>query len=113
MGATTKSFTCSTAPTCSPAGPPVCGGCQTSGYAWEKPRCMCMLVGMLFTRTLGQLGEVGSKAVSCGKLFKLFWGKTRQYTALFGLRMAARLTNSAAGKTVIVKVLEEKEDEVI
>ena len=70
------------------------------------------------TRTLGRLGKVGSKAVSCGKLFKLFWGKTRQYTALFGLRMAARLTNSAAGKTVIhlqdaVKVLEEKEDEVI
>ena len=79
---------------------------------------MCTLVGMLFTRTLGQLGEVGSKAVSCGKLFKVFWGKIREHTALLVLRMAARLTNSAAGKTVInlqdaVKVLEEKEDEVI
>ena len=91
VSAPTKSFTCSTAPTCSPAGPPVCGGCQISGYAWEKPRCMCMLVWMLLTRTLGQLGKVGSKAVSCGELFRLFWGKMWQHTALLVLRMAVRL----------------------
>ena len=73
----------------------------------------------MFTRTLGQLGEVGSKAVSCGKLFRLFWGKIGQYTALFVLRMAARLINfAAAGKTVthlqnVLKALEEMENEVI
>ena len=77
---------------------------------------MCMLVGMLLTRTLGLLGKVGSKAVSCGKLFKVFWGKIREHTALLVLRMAARLTNSAASKTFMenaAKVLEENEDEVI
>ena len=69
-----------------------------------------MLVGMLLTRTLGQLGKVGSKAVSCGKLVKLFWGEILQHTGLFGLRMSVRLINYT-GKTV--KDLEEKEDEVI
>ena len=77
----------------------------------------------MFTRTLGKLGEVGSKAVSCGKLLKLFWGKIREHTDLLVVRVAVKVVGAdnkhlkmavnlhSAGNTV--KDLEEKEDEVI
>jgi len=82
---------------------------------------MCMLVGMLLTRTLGRLGKVGSKAVSCGKLLKLVWGKIREHTDLLVVRVAVKVVGAdnkhlnllSAGKAVIVKDLEEKEDKVI
>ena len=45
----------------------------------------------MFTRTLGQLGEVGRKAMSCGKLFKLSWGKIRQGTLLVVQKIAVHV----------------------
>jgi len=50
-----------------------------------------MLVGMLLTRTLGRLGKVGSKAVSCGKLVKLFPGKIKQGTALIVIKIGQQI----------------------
>ena len=76
---------------------------------------MCMLVGMLLTRTLGRLGKVGSKAVSCGKLVKLSWGKIRQGAVFVVMRLAFGVQNSAknvqncAGNAV--KALEEMKNE--
>ena len=65
-----------------------------------------MLVGMLLTRTLGQLGKVGSKAVSCGKLVKLFLGKIRQGAVLVVMKIAVRVHNSTGFS---VDALEEME----
>ena len=73
---------------------------------------MCMLVGMLFTRTLGQLGEVGSKAVSCGKLVKLSWGKIRQGALLVVMKLVVKVFGADCAGNAI-KGLGEKEDEVI
>ena len=57
-----------------------------------------MLVGMLFTRTVGKLGEVRVRARSCGELFKSYLGKIRQGTKLVVRKVA-------------VKVLEEVKEE--
>ena len=67
---------------------------------------MCALVGIMFTRTLGQFGDVGSKAVSCGKLVKLFSGKIRQGAVLVVMKIAVRLHNSTG---FAVDALEEME----
>ena len=69
----------------------------------------------MFSRTLGQLGEVGAKAVTCGKLVKLFSGKIRQGAVLVVMKLAVRVNNSV--KKVhnctdnAVKALEEKKKE--
>merc|ERR1712208_52978 len=101
-----NSSSCSTAPTCPCTGPPsTCGGCQPSGHAWDKSMCICMLLGMMATRSLGHLGKVGSKAVSCGKLVKLVSGKIQQGVVLVVIRMAqlsVKILQNA------IKALEEK-----
>ena len=62
-----------------------------------------MLVGKLFTRTVGKLGEVRVRARSCGELFKSSLGKSRQGTVLVVKKAVV----------IVVKVCEERNDEVI
>ena len=62
----------------------------------------------MFTRTLGKLGKVGSKAVSCGKLVKLFSGKIRQGVVLVVKKLAVRAQNCTENA---VKALEEMKNE--
>merc|ERR1712105_444930 len=78
------------APTCSRTGPPY-GCCQPSVHACDKSRCMCMIVGIMISRTLGQLGEVWYKAKFCGKLVKLFLLKIRQGTLLVVQKIAVNV----------------------
>ena len=64
-----------------------------------------MLVGKLFTRTVGKLGEVRVRARSCGELFKSSLGKIQQGTVLVVIKMAVKVQNSA------VKFVEENGNE--
>ena len=50
-----------------------------------------MIVGIMISRTLGQLGEVGYKAKFCGKLVKLFLLKIRQGTLLVVQKIAVHV----------------------
>ena len=75
--------------------------------------CMCMLLGMIVTRSLGQLGEDGSKVKLCGKLLKLSWGKFRQGTILVVQEIAVRIRNSTDNAVNALEEMKMSEQETL